>query len=117
MKIDLFRVWHDGHNTTWNNPEQFRQDITDVIGTDKIENSRKEVLKFIRSQKFTGIKRIATFGRDENLMLVQTDYVINDFRVEFICKWFDMWIGVFIDKPKRIIYILPIPCIGVKISF
>jgi len=30
--------------------------------------------------------------------------------------WFDLWVGVFIDKPKRRIYIFPIPCLGVVIQ-
>lgn len=28
-----------------------------------------------------------------------------------------LWIGVFIDKPKKTIYIFPIPMIGLKITW
>lgn len=34
-----------------------------------------------------------------------------------IFAWYDIWIGAFIDRPKRRIYIFPIPCFGVVISF
>lgn len=30
--------------------------------------------------------------------------------------WFDLWVGVFIDKPKRRVYVFPIPCFGVVIQ-
>lgn len=30
-------------------------------------------------------------------------------------RWFDLWIGVYIDKPRTSIYICPIPMFGVKI--
>lgn len=33
-----------------------------------------------------------------------------------IFAWYDIWIGVFIDRPKRKIYIFPIPCFGLVIS-
>lgn len=29
--------------------------------------------------------------------------------------WYDFWIGVFYDRKNRVIYVLPIPCFGVKI--
>lgn len=33
-----------------------------------------------------------------------------------IFAWFDMWIGVFVDRPKRRVYIFPIPCFGIVIQ-
>lgn len=33
-----------------------------------------------------------------------------------IFAWYDLWIGVFIDKPKRRIYVFPLPCLGVVIQ-
>lgn len=29
----------------------------------------------------------------------------------------DLWIGVFIDAPKRRIYVMPVPCIGVVVEW
>jgi len=33
-----------------------------------------------------------------------------------IFAWYDIWIGAFVDRPKRRIYIFPIPCVGVVIQ-
>ena len=30
-------------------------------------------------------------------------------------KWFDMWIGVFVDVQKRAVYVQALPMFGVKI--
>lgn len=37
--------------------------------------------------------------------------------VRFIFAWYDLWIGAFWDKRKRKLYILPVPCCGLVISF
>lgn len=34
-----------------------------------------------------------------------------------IIAWYDLWVGVFWDRTKRRLYILPLPCVGVVISF
>lgn len=34
-----------------------------------------------------------------------------------IVAWYDMWVGAFWDKPKRRLYLFPIPCIGLMIQF
>jgi hypothetical protein len=38
-------------------------------------------------------------------------------KIRPIFKWFDMWIGIFIDTKKRILYIFPVPMIGLKVEF
>ena len=35
----------------------------------------------------------------------------------FIFAWYDLWVGIFWDKRKRKLYILPVPCVGVVIEF
>lgn len=40
-----------------------------------------------------------------------------DMRVKLIFAWYDLWIGVFIDKSKRKIYIFPIPMFGIVITY
>lgn len=37
-------------------------------------------------------------------------------RVTFIFAWYDLWIGVFYDKNKKWIYILPLPMVGIIIK-
>jgi len=37
-------------------------------------------------------------------------------KVELIFAWYDLWIGIFYDKKKRWIYVLPIPMFGIIIK-
>lgn len=39
------------------------------------------------------------------------------FRISFICKWYDGWVGYFWDKDRKWLYLLPIPCIGIVLKF
>lgn len=34
-----------------------------------------------------------------------------------IFRWYDCWIGVFIDTKQRVVYVFPIPMFGLKVSF
>lgn len=36
--------------------------------------------------------------------------------VKPIFAWYDFWIGVFIDREKRRIYVFPVPCVGILIT-
>jgi hypothetical protein len=31
--------------------------------------------------------------------------------------WYDLWVGLFIDHAKRRLYLFPIPCLGLVISW
>lgn len=31
--------------------------------------------------------------------------------------WYDMWVGAYWDKKNRVLYICPLPCLVIKISF
>lgn len=33
-------------------------------------------------------------------------------RLKPIFAWYDLWVGVFIDREKRKIYFFPVPCVG-----
>jgi len=37
-------------------------------------------------------------------------------KIRPIIKWYDIWVGIFIDTKKKIIYIFPVPMIGIKIE-
>lgn len=41
---------------------------------------------------------------------------LTGYKVKFIFAWYDLWIGVFIDKPKQKIYIFPLPMLGIVIE-
>jgi hypothetical protein len=36
--------------------------------------------------------------------------------VDLVLAWFDLWVGVFIDVPKRRGYLFPVPCIGLRLQ-
>lgn len=38
-------------------------------------------------------------------------------RGRVIFAWFDLWVGVFVDRPKRRVFIFPIPCDGIVIDW
>lgn len=38
-------------------------------------------------------------------------------RIRPLFKWFDMWVGIFVDTRQRRIYILPIPCFGFVVEW
>lgn len=38
-------------------------------------------------------------------------------KVRPLFAWYDMWIGIFWDRSRRRLYILPLPCIGVVVEF
>lgn len=38
-------------------------------------------------------------------------------RVRFIFAWYDLWVGIYWDRKARLLYVLPLPMIGIVISF
>ena len=38
-------------------------------------------------------------------------------RVKPIFAWYDLWIGAFVDRSKRRLYVFPVPCLGVVIEW
>jgi hypothetical protein len=37
-------------------------------------------------------------------------------RITPLFAWYDIWIGVFIDRAKRKVYVFPVPCFGLVIE-
>lgn len=37
-------------------------------------------------------------------------------RVRLIFAWYDLWVGVFIDRPKRRVYVFLVPMLGIVIE-
>lgn len=38
-------------------------------------------------------------------------------RVTVTLAWYDMWIGAYWDKKKRILYVCPLPMILIEVQF
>jgi hypothetical protein len=38
-------------------------------------------------------------------------------RVSAFFRWYDLWIGLYVDTKNRAIYICPLPMIGIKIVY
>lgn len=38
-------------------------------------------------------------------------------KFRFVFAWYDLWIGIFIDRKHRRLYILPVPCCGIVIGY
>lgn len=38
-------------------------------------------------------------------------------KASFFFAWYDMWGGAYWDRKNRILYICPIPCVGIKMEF
>lgn len=38
-------------------------------------------------------------------------------RVTVFFRWYDLWVGVFVDVKSRVIYICPLPMVGVRIRY
>jgi len=37
--------------------------------------------------------------------------------VKFMFRWYDLWIGLYIDTERGCVYICPFPCIVVRVSW
>jgi len=38
-------------------------------------------------------------------------------KVKLLFAWYDLWVGLFWDKKKKWLYILPFPCLGIILKF
>ena len=36
-------------------------------------------------------------------------------RIRVFFAWYDMWVGAYWDRKKRILYVCPIPCLCIEI--
>jgi hypothetical protein len=37
--------------------------------------------------------------------------------IQPIFAWYDLWIGAYWDGARRVLYLLPLPCVGIRIDF
>lgn len=39
------------------------------------------------------------------------------FGFRFMVAWYDLWVGVFIDRRKHRVYVFPLPCLGFVVAW
>lgn len=39
-----------------------------------------------------------------------------NWKIRLLHAWYDLWVGVYVDRAKRRVYILPLPCLGVVVE-
>jgi hypothetical protein len=50
------------------------------------------------------------------LRALRAVFEAREVRVRPIFAWYDLWVGAFVDRSKRRLYIFPLPCFGVVIQ-
>ncbi len=43
--------------------------------------------------------------------------ILRWYHIRFFFAWYDFWVGVFVDTEKRTVYICPLPCCVIQISY
>jgi hypothetical protein len=44
-------------------------------------------------------------------------YLFPTFRVRPFVAWYDAWVGVYVDRKARQVYVFPVPCIGFQVGY
>ena len=37
-------------------------------------------------------------------------------KIELLFAWYDFWVGIYLDRKNRALYMFPLPMLGVKVS-
>ena len=61
---------------------------------------------------------MAGFGNlERKAMADKWHYNGKIYRARLMFAWYDLWLGVFVDKDRRRVYVFPIPMFGVCFEF
>ncbi len=52
---------------------------------------------------------------DDALSKIKYKIVKYKLQIEFVVAWYDLWIGMYYDRKGEWLYILPLPCLGVRV--
>ena|SRR3990167_6314772 len=50
-------------------------------------------------------------------MSVKTLFTVGRFNIEFIFRWYDLWVGFYWDRKSRILYFFPVPMFGCQMCW
>lgn len=42
---------------------------------------------------------------------------IKPYSIKLIFAWYDIWIGIFIDRKQKLIYFFPLPMLGIRFKY
>lgn len=73
----------------------------------------------IKTQRFTIGSDLTEHIEQFNILIDSLPRMIpgKGFRISFIFKWYDGWLGFYWDKDKKWLYFLPIPFAGIIFKF
>lgn len=37
-------------------------------------------------------------------------------RVKVFLAWYDLWVGAYVDWPKKLLYLCPLPCLVIRVD-
>ena len=70
------------------------------------------------------VKRIVRWFQGHNLWYSvsigddgESAYGVPCFRVRPFVAWYDAWVGVYVDRKARQVYVFPLPCIGFQVGY
>ena len=69
-----------------------------------------------------GYQKIKKIQLGKIKFLIQRDaykdvMTLGKMKIKLIFAWYDFWVGLYFDKNKKCLYILPIPMFGIVIKF
>ena len=60
----------------------------------------------VNNTKLSTIQAVETWLRQEQVFSIRPFF-----------RWYDLWVGAYIDRPNRTVYVCPLPMVGLKIVF
>jgi len=67
---------------------------------------------------YTSWDMLETTEHDGRLHCRACGYPLHErWRCRLVAEWRDLWIGAYWDRKRRLLYLLPMPCLGIVLNF